>query len=252
MEEQNNYYVYRFKDKQDNIVYVGRTHNLNKRFKQHAHLTENISTIEYIECINETDMVIKEIYYINLYFNENTTNKKDVYGTQIDYGFTDQWKKLKITEHDKDKVTTQKRQREIKTIFNTPDYMKWSVIKLHIYSPGLLTEAYVSHYDKDINKLKYSTYLYEAELFSNKAAYHIVERLNNQIYLETESEIIETKDKEELELMEFETKYGYCVWDDRPYFSFTKFEYDFDKIQQSIFEKYIKDNNIDFKDLECT
>ena len=29
----NKFYVYRFKDKNDNILYVGRTHDLKQRFK---------------------------------------------------------------------------------------------------------------------------------------------------------------------------------------------------------------------------
>ena len=96
----NKYYVYRFKDKNDNILYVGRTHDLKRRFYQHSHLTDNIVTIEYIECPTETDMVIKEIYYINLYFNEKSTNAKDVYDKPSDFGFNDKWIKYdKRHEH---------------------------------------------------------------------------------------------------------------------------------------------------------
>lgn len=79
------FYVYRFKDKNDNILYVGRTHDLKQRFKNHEHLTDNIITIEYIECQTETEMAIKEIYYINLYYNENSTNIRDVYDKPNDF-----------------------------------------------------------------------------------------------------------------------------------------------------------------------
>lgn len=113
----NKYYVYRFKDKNDNILYVGRTHNLKKRFNQHSHLTDNIVTIEYIECAAETDMVIKEIYYINLYFNENSTNIKDIYDKPSDLGFNDKWIKYD-------------RQHERR---NENNYDKIYVIRINLY-----------------------------------------------------------------------------------------------------------------------
>lgn len=72
------YYVYRFKNTDGFIVYVGKTKNLKQRFKQHEHLTEDVNTIEYIECSSEADMMWKEIYYINLFKNENTTNAASV------------------------------------------------------------------------------------------------------------------------------------------------------------------------------
>lgn len=70
----NSYYVYRFKNKDDVIVYVGRTVNLKQRFLQHDHLTDEVKAIEYIECNTEADMIWKEIYYINLYYNKLSTN----------------------------------------------------------------------------------------------------------------------------------------------------------------------------------
>lgn len=67
------YYVYRFLDKSDNIIYVGKTIDINKRiyvhFSPRGHLPlecyEKVSKIEYIECKNNTDMTMKEIYFIN-------------------------------------------------------------------------------------------------------------------------------------------------------------------------------------------
>lgn len=159
------YCVYRFKDKEDNILYVGRTRNLDQRFKQHEHLTENVEKIEYIECINETDMIIKEIYYINLFFNKNSTNVKDVYGQPVNYGFNDEWKEYKKKKHERKE--REKKERLAKTVFNTKNYMELSIIKLVLYCGDIETHAYVTHYDKDIERLKYSTYLYEAELFYN-------------------------------------------------------------------------------------
>jgi len=76
-----------------NIVYVGRTHNIVKRFLQHDHLTDNIKKIEYIECATEADMCWKEIYYINLFANDKTTNVSDLYeGGVTDIHIKDTWK----------------------------------------------------------------------------------------------------------------------------------------------------------------
>lgn len=240
---EKNYYVYRFKDKNDNIIYVGRTINLENRFKQHEHLTDIVKKIEYIECPTETDMVIKEIYYINLYFNENSTNIKDVYDKPTDYGFKDEWK-----EYIKQEKLCIQKERKVRTIFNTPDYDRWSVIKMVIYCGDMETDAYITHYDKDINKLKYSTYLYEAELFDNISACHISEDFNRQRYMEEEKleELEKEKEytQEELDKMTLDAEYGYGAWDTGVYYTFSKFEYEYDNIQKKIFEEYLEKNNI--------
>ena len=93
----NGYYIYRFKNKNDVIVYVGRTINLKQRFLQHDHLTDDVKTIEYIECNTEADMIWKEIYYINLYYNKSSTNIGDLYaGGVTDIGLRDEWKRYKF------------------------------------------------------------------------------------------------------------------------------------------------------------
>ena len=86
------YYVYRFINKEGIIVYVGRTTNLKQRFSQHSHLTDDISNVEYIECATEADMAWREIYYINLFHNDHSTNVSDVYGAVTDIGLKDKWK----------------------------------------------------------------------------------------------------------------------------------------------------------------
>lgn len=77
------FYVYRFKDIHEQIIYVGKTKNIESRMKQHfsekGHLNkecyERVITIEYIELKNDIDMSIKELYYINKWNPEY--NKKD-------------------------------------------------------------------------------------------------------------------------------------------------------------------------------
>lgn len=66
------YYVYRFLDQKNNVIYVGKSkQDLEQRFKGHTHLPDQCYAmthkIEYIECATESDMSIKEIYYINKY-----------------------------------------------------------------------------------------------------------------------------------------------------------------------------------------
>nr|WP_299054425.1 GIY-YIG nuclease family protein [uncultured Eubacterium sp.] len=89
----NNYYVYRFINKNNKIVYVGRTTNLTRRYLNHPHLTDDIKRIEYVECKTAADMAWKEIYYINFFANEFTTNDADLYqGGVTDLHLNDEWK----------------------------------------------------------------------------------------------------------------------------------------------------------------
>lgn len=66
------FYLYRFLDCDNNIIYVGKTKRaLHYRFAQHEHLPEScyskVTKIEYLICETEADMSMKEIYYINKY-----------------------------------------------------------------------------------------------------------------------------------------------------------------------------------------
>ena len=66
------YYVYRFLDKSQNVIYVGKSkQDLEIRFAGHLHLPNEcyamVHKIQFISCKTESDMSIKEIYYINKY-----------------------------------------------------------------------------------------------------------------------------------------------------------------------------------------
>jgi len=140
------YYVYRFLNKQNIIVYVGRTGNLYQRFLQHEHLTDDIARIEYIECDSEAEMVWKEIYYINLYYNDLSTNISDVYlnGKMKDIGLNDKWRRYKY-----------KHQLENKDIGSLERYNKY-VVEVPNYDYKSL--IHIIHHEKlnDIGKDKYS------------------------------------------------------------------------------------------------
>lgn len=88
------YYVYRFLNKDNIVIYVGRTTDLSRRLSKHEHLSGNVMKIEYIECDSEAEMVWKEIYYINLFYNQLSENINDVYdgGRIKDIGLNDHWK----------------------------------------------------------------------------------------------------------------------------------------------------------------
>ena len=68
-------YVYRFIDGKGNIIYVGKTVNINNRMQQHfsdkGHLPEScynsVAKIEYQKYKTESDSLIMETYYITKY-----------------------------------------------------------------------------------------------------------------------------------------------------------------------------------------
>lgn len=87
--------IYRFLNENNEIVYVGKTTNIKNRMYQHfisgGHLRQEqynqVVKIEYIECKNEADMSIKEIYFINKYkpkFNISDLYKGEVHNSDYD------------------------------------------------------------------------------------------------------------------------------------------------------------------------
>lgn len=67
-------YVYRFIDKNDNVIYYGKTINIDRRISDHiakGHLPNecyrNITRIEYQKYKTESDALIMETYYITKY-----------------------------------------------------------------------------------------------------------------------------------------------------------------------------------------
>lgn len=144
--KERKYYVYRFLNKDNIIIYVGRTGNLYQRFLQHDHLTDEVSKIEYIECDSEAEMVWKEIYYINLYYNNLSTNISDVYlnGKMKDIGLGDKWKRYKF-----------KYQSDEKDIGSLDKYNKY-VVEIPNYDYKSLIHIIEHEKLNDIGKYKYS------------------------------------------------------------------------------------------------
>ena len=81
--EKNQFYVYRFMDKNNKVLYVGRTHDLKRRLRSHlsnGHLPtdcySSIYKIEYMMLENFADMALYEVYMINKFCPEYNTQDK--------------------------------------------------------------------------------------------------------------------------------------------------------------------------------
>ena len=74
-------YIYKFLDKDNNVLYIGNTKDILSRILNHKNLPEecydNVECIEFARVKNEMEMDIYEIYYINK-FNPQY-NKKSKY-----------------------------------------------------------------------------------------------------------------------------------------------------------------------------
>ena len=93
------YYVYRFLDKSQNVIYVGKSkQDLEVRFAGYLHLPNEcyamVHKIQFISCKTESDMSIKEIYYINKYKSTEHYffNVLDTTEVPQSVEFDDKWK----------------------------------------------------------------------------------------------------------------------------------------------------------------
>ena len=81
------YYVYRFKDCNDEIIYIGKAKSLKGRMSNHNHLPiecyDEVRKVEYIELSNHSEGSIYEVYLINK-FNPKY-NKVDKRGDIIGF-----------------------------------------------------------------------------------------------------------------------------------------------------------------------
>lgn len=77
------YFIYKFYDINNELLYVGKTTGLKSRFSQHVKdkvWRDEIFTVEYAICDSKSDMDIYEIYYINKLnpkYNISLVNKND-------------------------------------------------------------------------------------------------------------------------------------------------------------------------------
>ena len=97
-------FVYKFISDKNQVLYVGKTVNMDARMKQHfsqkshlfgSGLYEQIQRIEYMTCKNEFEALQKELMYINFYKPKfNTASKiKQLIDPPPS---TDKWKVYKV------------------------------------------------------------------------------------------------------------------------------------------------------------
>lgn len=101
-------YIYRFIDKNQKIVYVGKTNNLTKRYNQHfgnrGHLTKecynSVWKVEYIKVDSELNALLLETYYINKFRPKYNKLNKTYRSTNIENvnlkEIKDNWKLYRI------------------------------------------------------------------------------------------------------------------------------------------------------------
>lgn len=78
------YYLYKFLDNKNQVIYVGKTENIKNRMMTHftssGHLPkecyQSVANILYTEFNSGVDMDIYEIYYINKYKSKYNTESK--------------------------------------------------------------------------------------------------------------------------------------------------------------------------------
>ena len=97
-------YVYRFLDSKGNIIYVGKTVNMDNRMQSHftkGHLSKecynSVAKIEYQKYKTESDSLIMETYYITKYspkFNK-LQQSRDLPTIQFDEGIWRTYKQFK-------------------------------------------------------------------------------------------------------------------------------------------------------------
>lgn len=98
-------YVYKMIDISNQVLYVGKTVNMNRRMKQHfstkSHLHgrglyENVQRIEYLNCKNEYEALQTELYYINYYKPKFNKEAKIADFVAIDNSVNKNWKVWKV------------------------------------------------------------------------------------------------------------------------------------------------------------
>ena len=99
-------YCYRFMSDKNQVLYVGKTVNMDARMKNHfskkSHLANTdlyskVQRIEYLTCKDEFEALQKELTYINLYKPKYNTASK--IKQLIDPPQGDKWKVYKVIKH---------------------------------------------------------------------------------------------------------------------------------------------------------
>ena len=96
-------YVYRFMSDKNQVLYIGKTDNMDQRMNHHfskkSHLAHTdlytrVQRIEYMTCKSEYEALQKELAYINFY--KPRYNSASKIKQLIDSPVNDKWKVYKI------------------------------------------------------------------------------------------------------------------------------------------------------------
>lgn len=176
------YYVYKFLNDNQEVLYVGKTTNLKDRMFKHfnsGHLSpecySEVSSIRYIECKTDLEMTIKEIYFIDKYkpkYNSVFVNDESM--DPIEEFDNIKWdKEYKIEKQakviDKDLIKT-----------NDINKLKNKIITLN----KLLIDTTDKFFKatSDLEWYKYLAFRYKELLLKNKIDIQEIENIENYTY----------------------------------------------------------------------
>lgn len=135
-------YVYRFLDTAQNIIYVGRTININNRIKSHfarGHLPrecyDSVKVVEYMEVNTEADSILVEQYFINKYHPKYNKQGKCKSEQTVRLDIQEKWKRYKVF-NPKIKIESKEKQ-EVEHI------NKWGMWMLEISVWSLLAYTFI-------------------------------------------------------------------------------------------------------------
>lgn len=104
------YYLYKFYNKDNELLYLGKTKNIKERFNTHRATQtwwDEVTKIEYAKLSSGLEMSIYELYLINLL--KPKYNKVDVYDEEIKITFPD----IDFKNYDASKVNIKKEMKSI-------------------------------------------------------------------------------------------------------------------------------------------
>ena len=144
-------YVYRFLDTAQNIIYVGRTININNRIKSHfarGHLPrecyDSVKVVEYMEVNTEADSILVEQYFINKYHPKYNKQGKCKSEQTVRLDIQEKWKrykvfnpKIKVKEKSVGEVRSTKDQVEVKS------KPKWEILTLEVGTYSFLAYTFI-------------------------------------------------------------------------------------------------------------
>ena len=196
------FFIYRFKDERDNVIYIGRTADLKSRIRQHfskdGHLPKECynrtKKIEFVTARTHNDMIIKEIYYIGKEQPEFNTQYKSGITIDIVQEYSDVWLEYSAEENNNfDYITELKEElndingrweeslklvdrlmtyvMEMDTVFGNFSYEQFKDPRLDKYTADYLENAHRFHYYRVVEgrKRAIATPVWDGEIVPYRA-----------------------------------------------------------------------------------